>query len=473
MKKGWRKSLLWLFALVIVAELVSRAYLFGKIPQEHRPRGAEAARRFLSAGSYLCEFRGGQYLFEKPEGTFRIMAFGGSTTIGHSLHHDPWPRVLEKKLNERSGGRTRFEVINMGWWGATSAYEYYYLRQYGYLKPDLVIVYDGYNDVLYANAQPAAYLANTARVYRMLEAPSRREAVRHWLYRQSALVNRVHIYLYRTVSALNRLISERRWFGVGGERAIKAFETVEWYRHQEKAWNATARKQTDPRRWREAFEAGRIGEAEFRLARQITGAKEGPLLAADFVAKIVRAQAESQTKRNLLEAMDLDRIHFRIDGREFDYDLLDLEDYRRGRKDMFLELYAYNLGRISDYLKEGRMPGLFVFQPYLPEKAVRLEGGLDPERLSWVTLNINPDLYEMYGRFASGRQEAMERSVAGGGWAAHFDARRVFDAQEDRDVYIDMCHYTEAGVDILSDALLEALAGRGLLPAEGKQTPPA
>ena len=216
--------------IFFVFEVGCRLYHFSKIQAPYRPRGLAAVRLFISGGSFICEFRGQSYLFKKPDDVFRILAIGGSTTAGTGPDTKTWPYHLAERLNHRRDGK-KYEVINLGQSGASSAQEYYNLLNHFYLNPDLVLLYDGYNDLTQANARPAEYLVNTVRTYNQMERQGF-ERFKFFLYRHLAIVNRLHVYLYRLQAALNGLILERKLFGVRQGRGFRVFEKAEWYRRQ-------------------------------------------------------------------------------------------------------------------------------------------------------------------------------------------------------------------------------------------------
>jgi len=83
-------------------------------------------------------FRGPEVAWDKPEGTFRILAVGDSYTWGDGVGDgDVWLRKLERDLDACGP----VEVINAGIVGRNTVGEADYLRDKGArLKPDLILV---------------------------------------------------------------------------------------------------------------------------------------------------------------------------------------------------------------------------------------------------------------------------------------------------------------------------------------------
>lgn len=91
-------------------------------------------------------YRGESVAIPKPEGVFRIVALGGSTTYGHALTADEaYPAQLQRILRETNGEAV--EVVNLGVPGYFSLDSLVNLATRGVaLEPVVVIVYDGVND---------------------------------------------------------------------------------------------------------------------------------------------------------------------------------------------------------------------------------------------------------------------------------------------------------------------------------------
>ncbi len=103
----------------------------------------------LSIGSErLHLFRPVSFLANKPEGTFRIFALGGSTTQGEPYSTETaFPEWLRLNLQAQMPG-IKFEMINCGGLSYASYRVLAILREVLQYDPDLVIVYTGQNEFL-------------------------------------------------------------------------------------------------------------------------------------------------------------------------------------------------------------------------------------------------------------------------------------------------------------------------------------
>jgi lysophospholipase L1-like esterase len=93
-------------------------------------------------------FRGDDVSIDKPESIYRIVAIGASTTYSTSVdsYEESYPEELEHYLNDN--GYSNVEVINAGVPGYTSHETLINLQlRVLDLEPDLVIIYQGNNDV--------------------------------------------------------------------------------------------------------------------------------------------------------------------------------------------------------------------------------------------------------------------------------------------------------------------------------------
>jgi lysophospholipase L1-like esterase len=94
-------------------------------------------------------FRGDEINISKTNNDYRIIIIGGSTVFGSGLSNDKQtiPYELNKIFDKKY---TNVEVINAGISSITSFEELYHFKEkLIHLKPDLMIFYDGHNDVEY------------------------------------------------------------------------------------------------------------------------------------------------------------------------------------------------------------------------------------------------------------------------------------------------------------------------------------
>lgn len=90
--------------------------------------------------------------YRKPENTKRIITLGGSTTWEGSTNETTWPAILEEKLNKYYENKgIKVEVLNLAVDAGISEMSLNILNMFGvHYEPDLVISYDGVNDVWFS-----------------------------------------------------------------------------------------------------------------------------------------------------------------------------------------------------------------------------------------------------------------------------------------------------------------------------------
>jgi len=91
-------------------------------------------------------YRTREFSIEKPRDTLRIVCLGGSTTVQGETNEDTYPALLEKKLRIRYP-QQKIEVLNLGVSGARSTYWLSRLDYLFSLHPDIIIQYEGINDI--------------------------------------------------------------------------------------------------------------------------------------------------------------------------------------------------------------------------------------------------------------------------------------------------------------------------------------
>jgi lysophospholipase L1-like esterase len=123
-------------------------------------------------------YRGAEIEIPKPDGVFRIIALGGSTTYSTSIRdwRDAYPAQLERVLREEYG-YTNVEVINGGVgdhnsWESLVNLEFRALD----LEPDLVILYQNTNDVDARLVPPDTYRGDNSGLRKPWDAEAMRRA---------------------------------------------------------------------------------------------------------------------------------------------------------------------------------------------------------------------------------------------------------------------------------------------------------
>ena len=108
------------------------------------------------AGLNVWGYRGPSVGRKKP-GELRVVALGGSTVFGYGLPwNESWPHAVERQLNTIRPRDVPVTVINLGAPRDSVGTFVTTMNDYGYLKYDVVILYEGYNDLELPDASDAA-----------------------------------------------------------------------------------------------------------------------------------------------------------------------------------------------------------------------------------------------------------------------------------------------------------------------------
>lgn len=111
-------------------------------------------------GHNTLGYRGDEVAFPKPNNTFRIVVYGDSSTYGTTNpYNETYPYYLGEVLRDERGYEN-VEVVNAGVAGFTSWNSLVDFSLRGIeLEPDLVVVYQGGNDVMPREVSPDCYRA--------------------------------------------------------------------------------------------------------------------------------------------------------------------------------------------------------------------------------------------------------------------------------------------------------------------------
>jgi lysophospholipase L1-like esterase len=133
-----RKIAFVVAAFAVVTGTLLAAVLLFDIYLHHRVQGV--------AGLNVWGYRG-PIVGHKARGETRVVALGGSTVFGYGVAwNESWPYFAERRLNaSRPGGP--ITVVNLGAPRDSVATFVVTMDDYAYLDYDVVILYEGYNDL--------------------------------------------------------------------------------------------------------------------------------------------------------------------------------------------------------------------------------------------------------------------------------------------------------------------------------------
>ena len=134
-----RRKILFTIAAIAISAVAASIVLLGVDVYLH-------GRYQKSAGFNVWGYRGTP-VGRKQAGEYRVVVLGGSAAYGYGVTaDDAMPAVLQKLLRERVPSPT-FTVVNLGY-NNEGAYSFKStLQDYRWLKYDLAILYEGYNDM--------------------------------------------------------------------------------------------------------------------------------------------------------------------------------------------------------------------------------------------------------------------------------------------------------------------------------------
>ncbi|MBP7216163.1 MAG: SGNH/GDSL hydrolase family protein [Candidatus Omnitrophica bacterium] len=452
-----------ILAILLIGEFFCRLYLLRKIPREYIPKTTIGKiQLFLSGGSYMFEFRDQKFLIDKPADVYRIMVLGGSTTeCSYVPYTKGWVYLLGEKLNAIKPTSKRIETVNLGFIGACSGEEYFNLvTHFDLIRPDLILVYNGYNDLLGSNLTYATYFLEQARVYEILKNDDFFLKAKFFLNKHSALYNRLADNLHDANRSLNNFIFKHKLFGIGKQKRPRAFPDVKWYKNVDYIWGE--RDYVGGKFIADVFYSEqtktKLSSEEYRFAEELLKSvlnNKGEVNPDTYLKKIMQSEATEETKRNILAALNMDEIRFEIGDLKIVYNPLDISGNANIHHDLLPEVYRYNLVNMAAFAKEKNVPLVFIFQPFLTEKLLRLDKGIDEHNfkgMSAFDLEANRHVASVYDL----RKKKMEE-VASEFNLPFFNYQSMFDNYDNKDVYIDSCHNTELGLDLLAASIAKHL----------------
>jgi len=167
--------------------------------------------------------------YEKPPGTYRVLALGDSWTFGFRMNEpDAYPRQLERILREQAAARgdhRTIEVINAGVIGYSTDQEAAYLRVEGWkYQPDLVLV----------NYYPVNDTHNKLASY---QRRAQLREIHPWLLALYEAPKK--LYLRQFWKGVRRTLKQRfRVAAAGGDEKAAARDWTSGYQAGAKGWEA-------------------------------------------------------------------------------------------------------------------------------------------------------------------------------------------------------------------------------------------
>lgn len=191
-------SLIPLLVLLIVMEFSLRAYYYIKLGgYEYSIQRCEELK--LVGPYYEKENKianelgfsgGGAFDPRKYRGEYRILTIGGSGCAG--TRESSWPDIMKGELSKKVPDK-KVTVVNAGIGGHTSSGEKKYLTKWIKLKPDLIIVYDGWNDMYFSRYLPEEY-KDQFEIANSYYNPDLGERLSEFFLSQSILLRKIKVF---------------------------------------------------------------------------------------------------------------------------------------------------------------------------------------------------------------------------------------------------------------------------------------
>ncbi|MGC8739303.1 MAG: SGNH/GDSL hydrolase family protein [Candidatus Hydrogenedens sp.] len=170
-------------------------------------------------------FRDDDITMPKPEGVFRIVCIGGSTTEEGNSNDMTYPNIMERKLNKYFHSNN-IDVINAGICGIRSFGEVRRINEFLQFQPDLLVYYNAFNDICYHDIP---YWLNLPNIYKRILTHS---AFLNQIFNRKLLPSDDYIadYLQKTIfrnlGAMNCACKKE---GVQMAICSFAYPKIKWY----------------------------------------------------------------------------------------------------------------------------------------------------------------------------------------------------------------------------------------------------
>jgi len=158
----------------------------------------------------------------KEKGEFRILTLGGSGCAGTADSN--WPDIMARELNMNPAITRPIRVVNGGIGGHTSSGEKKFLTRWIRLKPDLIIIYDGWNDMYFSRYLPDEYREQFDISNRYYYQPIGRK-VEEFFLRHLAFVRKVKVLSKEIKNIKKKKSNKGKIDGTGLVTSISLNET--------------------------------------------------------------------------------------------------------------------------------------------------------------------------------------------------------------------------------------------------------
>ncbi|MCZ6625558.1 MAG: GDSL-type esterase/lipase family protein [Deltaproteobacteria bacterium] len=198
------------FLVLLLLEVSLRAFGYGEnlalfIPASPSSAGKEylrinpqVAERYFPKGHFIPRPTSDRFLNEKPRGSYRIFALGGSTIAGWPYPNNVmFTRLLQRRLTETFPEK-QIEVINLGMAAINSFTLLDFIDEVLEQQPDAILIYAGHNEFYSAlGAASTVSLGATASLIRLYLSLQRFKA---FLLLRDA-INRATLLVQRSASS--------------------------------------------------------------------------------------------------------------------------------------------------------------------------------------------------------------------------------------------------------------------------------
>lgn len=415
----FRRLFLYLFVGLLMTEGLGQIYYAGK----HRKKQSEA---FVSRAipQEFVNYKNIEYRTAKAPGTYRILVLGGSAAAGFGGQYErSWAPILEHLLNQpqdpanlqKSGAVPAYEIINMAQGSSTSIDDYVnYMREGVALKPDMVIVYAGWNDIQAFSGNPGWMVSNTES--RLSEVSQDMSHHHFSVYlKNKFFVAKKYLYLKEEMEGL-----------------ISSF-----YANLHAARNA----------WNY-----RLAHFPGLPAGQIAGAFQGP-----------------QNPETNLNSMTFEQV---LADRDISGSFLaTFPKFKREIGSLYRTFYRANLDLLARQLEEDGVRAVFIYQPDLAYQASGKELTPDEKERVRRLMGGYASKWEEIVRVYYPEGIAIMKAIAAEHDFSFLDMNQVLKKYDSLQIYHDNVHYSEEGNAIVARELGAFFLQQNLFKNKGGQEP--